>query len=321
MIIRDEQDLTRAVLEELGHVPDARLREVLQAAVRHLHGFVRETRLTEVEFQQACRVVARLGQLTDASHNEVVLTAGSLGISQLVSLLNNASGGRESTSANLMGPFWREGAPVLDNGASLLRGDTAGEPLFVRATVLTPTGEPVAGARVDIWHASAEGLYENQDPSQPDMNLRGTFRTDAAGQAWFTTIKPAPYPVPVEGVAGDLLRAQGRHNMRPAHVHFLVSHPGWKAQFSQVYVQDDPFLHTDAQFGVTAATVGNYVRHEGHPAPDGSTPPVWHSLEHTFTLQPGEPKLPPAPVRGKASERAKVVVIPANAGIQDPHRD
>jgi catechol 1,2-dioxygenase len=319
MIIRGEQDLTTAVLSELDHVTDARTRELLRSAVSHLHAFVRETRLTEVEFQQACRIVARLGQLTTASHNEVVLTAGSLGVSQLVSLLNNASGGRESTTANLMGPFWREGAPELPNGASLLRADTPGEPLFVRATVVTPAGEPIAGARLDVWHASAEGLYENQDPGQPDLNLRGTFRTDAAGQAWFTTIKPAPYPVPVDGVAGDLLRVQGRHNMRPAHVHFLVSHPGWKAQFSQVYVQDDPYLHSDAQFGVTAATVGTYVRHAGEPAPDGSTPPVWHSLEHRFTVQPGEDRLPPAPVRGKATEPAKRSVLPAKAGTHVRH--
>ena len=310
MIIRDEQDLTRAVLAELDHMADARTRELLQAAVRHLHGFVRETRLTELEFQQACRVLARLGQLTTASHNEVVLTAGSLGISQLVSLLNNGSGGRESTTANLMGPFWREGAPLLDNGASLLRAATPGEPLFVRATVVTPAGEPVAGARVDVWHASAGGFYENQDPDQPDMNLRGTFRTDAAGQVWFSTIKPAPYPIPVEGVAGDLLRAQGRHNMRPAHVHFLLSQPGWKTQFSQVYVHDDPYLHSDAQFGVTAATVGGYVRHEGGRAPDGREHAVWHSLEHRFVLQPGENRLPPAPVRGKAQERPQLVRLP-----------
>ena len=311
MIIRDEQDLTRAVLAELEHIHDERSRELLQAAVRHLHGFVRETRLTELEFQQACRVVARLGQLTTPSHNEVVLTAGSLGISQLVSLLGNASGGRESTTANLMGPFWREGAPVLDNGASLLRAPTPGEPLFVRATVLTPAGQPVAGARVDAWHASAEGFYENQDPGQPDMNLRGTFRSDASGQVWFATIKPAPYPVPVDGVAGDLLRAQGRHNMRPAHMHFLVSQPGWKTQFSQVYVQDDPYLHTDAQFGVTAATVGDYVRHQGGRAPDGSEHAVWHSLEHRFVLQPGESRLPPAPVRARSGERAQLVRLAA----------
>ena len=179
----------------------------------------------------------------------------------------------------------------MENGASIVRSPTPGEPLAVTAVVRDLDGRPVAGADVDVWHAAADGLYENQDPDQADMNLRGTFTTDVDGKIWFRTIKPSGYPIPVDGVAGDLLRAQGRHNMRPAHIHFLIYKPGYKTQFSQVYASDDPNLDTDAQFGVTRALVGDYARQ-----PDGS-----YALHHEFRIEPGEAKLPQPPITGKAS--------------------
>lgn len=149
MIIKTERDVTAAVLAEAERASDERFREILRAAVRHLHDFMREVRLTETEFHRLCSVIVRAGQLTSASHNEVVLAAGSLGVSSLVCLLNNSQAG-EPTTANLLGPFWREGAPILKNGDSLLRGSTPGDPIFVTAWVRDTNGRPVAGARVDV---------------------------------------------------------------------------------------------------------------------------------------------------------------------------
>jgi len=300
MIIRTEADLTAAVLAEAARAPDARLREILEAAIRHLHAFVREARLTEAEFQQICRAIAQAGQLTNASHNEVVLAAGSLGVSALVCLLNNSGATSPGTTANLMGPFWRQGAPITPQGGSIVRSPTPGEPIFVQAEVVDEAAQPVAGAEVDVWHASPEGFYENQDPGQADMNLRGRFLTDAAGRVAFRSIKPAGYPVPVTGPVGALLRAQGRHNMRPAHLHFLITKPGFKAQFSQVYSADDPYLETDVQFGVTQSLVATYQRHEGGTAPARDVTGPWFTLTQRFVLLPGAPDLPPPPITGKA---------------------
>ena len=291
-MIRNAEDVTAAVLRELERAPDPRFREIVTSAVRHLHAWAREVHLTEAEFRKAAAIVARMGQMTDKSHNEVVLCAGSIGLSALVCLLNNGENGTRETTANLLGPFWRAGSPRMENGASIVRSATAGDPLTVEAVVRDLDGKPVAGAEVDVWHASAEGLYENQDPSQADMNLRGKFTTDAEGRVWFRTVKPAGYPIPVNGVAGDLLRAQGRHNLRPAHIHFLIHKPGYKTQFSQVYAGDDPNLETDAQFGVTRALVADYAR-QG----DGS-----YTLRHAFTIEPGEARLPEPPITGKATE-------------------
>ena len=311
MIIKTQGDVTAAVLAELERAADPRFRQIMTAAVRHLHGFVREAELTEAEFHQACAAIAKLGQLSSASHNEVVLIAGSLGVSALVCLLNNGDRGQTDTTANLMGPFWRMNSPATRNGESIVRSPTPGAPIFVNAWVRDREGRPMADAEVDVWHSSAEGFYENQDPGQADMNLRGKFTTDAQGHIAFRSVKPAGYPIPVGGPVGALLRAQGRHNMRPAHIHFMIYKPGFKTQFSQVYSGDDPNLESDVQFGVTKALIGQYVLHaEDEPAPAGDVTGAWYSLAHHFTIEPGEARLPVAPISGKASgERPKLEVL------------
>ncbi len=314
MIVRDQSDVTPAVLAACAGIADPRLREIVTAFVTHLHDFTREVRLTEDEFREACALVARLGQRSTASHNEVVLMAGTLGLSTLICLLNNGDGGRTETTANLLGPFWRDDSPRTANGASIVRSPTPGVPLFVRARIVDRAGAPIAGADVDVWHSSSEGFYENQDPSQADMNLRGRFTTDAGGTIAFRTIKPVGYPIPIDGPVGDLLRAQGRHNMRPAHVHFLVAKPGYKTHIAQVYAGDDPNLDSDVQFGVTRALIGRMVRHTAEPAPDDDVRGEWYSLEHTLIVDRGEAKLPLPPIRGKSiGERPALAVLHAQA--------
>jgi catechol 1,2-dioxygenase len=314
MIIRTQQDVTAAVLAELQRADNPRFREIMTAAVRHLHDFARDARLTEAEFHQACGVIAKLGQLTTESHNEVVLACGSLGLSALVCLLNNGDQGQTETTANLMGPFWRMDAPQYANGASIVRPDSpvpsSGVPIFVNAWVRDKAGRPVVGAKVDVWHASSEGFYENQDPGQADMNLRGQFTTDDKGHIAFRSVKPAGYPIPLSGPVGALLRAQGRHNIRPAHIHFMIYQPGFKTQFSQVYSSDDPNLETDVQFGVTQALIGQYVLHRDEPAPDADVTGSWYSLDHHFVIEPGEARRPLPPITGKASgERPTLAVL------------
>ncbi len=310
MIIQSQSDITPAVLAELARAEDPRFKEIMQAAVTHLHGFVRDARLTEMEFHQACALVAQLGQMTTPSHNEVALISGSLGVSALVCLLNNGDRGQTETTANLMGPFWRMDSPATPKGGSIVRSPTPGLPIFVDAWVRDREGRAVEGAEVDVWQSSSEGFYENQDPQQCDMNLRGKFHTDAQGHIAFRSIKPAGYPVPVNGPVGALLRAQGRHNMRPAHIHFMTYKEGFKTQFSQVYSSDDPHLETDVQFGVTRALVGQYVRHADEPAPDADVVGPWYSLAYTFVIEPGQARLPRPPITAKASgERATMQVM------------
>jgi hydroxyquinol 1,2-dioxygenase len=306
MIIEKQEDVTTAVLAELKRAPNARFREILSAFVRHMHDFLREAKLTEQEFHTALGYIVAIGKHSSESHNEAVLMAGSLGLSALVCLLNNTDDALE-TDQNMLGPFWRMHSPITPNGASIVRSPTPGPALFVDAWFRDRDGRPVVGAEVDVWHSSPEGFYENQDPVQADMNLRGKFFTDQDGHISFRSVKPAGYPIPIDGPTGELLRAQGRHNMRPAHLHFLASKDGFKTLISQLYVPDDRFIETDAQFGVTRHLIGNYVRHDSEKAPALEVSAPWYSLEHTFVMQAGPNRLPRPPISGKArGERPKI---------------
>jgi catechol 1,2-dioxygenase len=297
MLIEREQDVTPAALEVMQRTRDPRLREIMSSLIKHLHGFVREVRLTESEFRDATAILGEMGKLTTDAHNETVLMAGSLGVSSLVCLLNNGDYGNTETTQSLLGPFWRLNSPRVPNGGSIVRSDTPGDPLFVSARVRDTAGNPIVGAEVDVWHASPVGLYENQDPKQSDMNLRGKFTTDADGRFWFRTVKMVGYPIPTDGVVGRLLELQDRHPYRPAHLHALIFKPGFKVLISQVYDPNDPHIATDVQFGVTKTLIGDFVRHdEPHPVgPDVSTP--WYSLDYVFVMETGEAVLPRPPIK------------------------
>jgi len=172
-----------------------------------------------------------------------------------------------------------------------------------------PVSKLAQDAEVDVWQSSSEGFYENQDPQQVDMNLRGKFRTDEQGWVRFRTIKPSGYPIPVDGPAGDLIKTLGRHNMRPAHIHFMICKPGFKTQFSQVYSSDDPHLSTDVQFGVTDRLIGHYQRQDA-PAPDADVRGAWYTLTHQFVLETGQSGLPKPPITAKAEgDRPKLKVL------------
>ena len=297
MIIRNPDDVTAAVLEVMGRTRDPRLREIMTLLAKHLHAFVREANLTEPEYRTAAALLAKLGQQTTDTHNEVVLMGGSMGVSQLVCLLNNGDHGQHETTQNLLGPFWRLNSPVTENGGSILRSPTPGPVLFADILVADVDARPVVGAEVDIWQSSPVGLYEQQDPEQAFMNLRGKFRTGADGRIRFRSVKPGPYPIPTTGVVGQLLDAQGRHPYRPAHLHALVYKDGFKTLTSQIYVNDDPYLDTDVQFGVTRALIGDYQRHD-QPHPDHlDVEGPWYSLDYTLTLEAGEARLPIPPIK------------------------
>jgi len=278
--------LLDSVVAAMECTPDARLREVMKSLVRHLHLFVRETKLTEAEFECALEFVVSIGKATGDTKNEVVLCADLLGISSLVALQNNSRPDEDCDSA-LLGPFWRAEAPLCAAGQSIARGDTAGVPLAVRGVVRNDKGEPLSGAIVDVWQASPIGLYENQDTHQPDMNLRGRFTTDEQGGYLLRSVVPAGYPVPTDGPCGDLLRAQQRHPNRPAHLHFMVSKPGYRVLVTQVFTDDDENLGSDPVFGVAQPLIGRFER-----SPDARSA----TLAHDFVLHRGETVFPRAPI-------------------------
>lgn len=292
-VIESEADVTRAVLDAMAATGNARLAEIMAAFVRHLHAFAREARPTEQEFEQGIAFLNSIGQATDEGHNEGVLFCDAVGLSTLVCLLNNGQGGATETAAALLGPFWRQHSPRTESGGSIVRSPTEGPGLLAECRVTDQQGRPLAGVEVDVWHSSPVGLYENQDDEQASMNLRGKFITDADGGFSFRSVKPAGYPVPTHGPTGDLLRAQGRHPYRPAHLHFLCFKPDFKTLITQVFVADDPNIGSDVVFGVTRPLIGDYQRHE-IARPDMAAP--WYSLKTSLVMEPGEAVLPHPPI-------------------------
>jgi protocatechuate 3,4-dioxygenase beta subunit len=292
-IIHDEASVTAAAHAAMSSTSDARLRQIMHALIEHSHALIREVDLTEDEFQIALKFLVDIGQQTNDDHNEVVLAADVLGLSTLVALRNNPRHHGQTASA-LLGPFWRAASPMCANGDSIARSDLPGPVMLVSGHVRGIHGEPIAGVVVDVWQASPVGLYENQDPHQAPMNLRGRFHTDAEGRYSFRTLRPAGYPVPTSGAVGVLLHAQGRHCMRPAHIHFMLSKPDYKTLVTQVFSDDSEHLASDVVFGVTASLVGNFAKREAAP---GGNSEADYALEYDFVMEQGLSTLPEPPIK------------------------
>jgi catechol 1,2-dioxygenase len=263
---------------------DARLRQVAEALVRHLHAFAREVRLTEDEFDLGIEFLNRIGQASHDLHNEAILFSDAIGFSTLVCLLNNGQNGATETASALLGPFWRMNSPRTDNGASIIRSPTPGPALFAHCRITDPDGRPLAWGRGRRVAGLARGALREPDAGQGEMNLRGKFTTDEDGRLWFRSVKPAGYPVPTDGPVGDLLRAQDRHPFRPAHLHFLGFKPGYKTLITQVFVDDDERLESDVVFGVTRHLIGNFRPGEGAPPAADVTGP-WYRLDYDFVME------------------------------------
>jgi protocatechuate 3,4-dioxygenase beta subunit len=273
----------------------------MAAFVRHIHAFAREVQLTEPEFELGVEFLNRIGQATHDGHNEGILFSDAIGFSTLVCLLNNGRNGATETASALLGPFWRMNSPRTENGATIVRSETPGPALLVTCRITDPLGRPLPDVEVDVWQASPVGMYENQDDTQAEMNLRGKFTTDRDGRFWFRSVKPAGYPVPTDGPVGDLLRVQKRHPFRPAHLHFLGYRSGYKTLITQVFVDDDKYLDTDVVFGVTRHLIGDFrqVDHDEPPPPFAGIEVAfpWYALNYDFVMEPGDAILPKPPIR------------------------
>ncbi|MCU1604126.1 MAG: chqB [Modestobacter sp.] len=252
-----EERSAEVVAASFAGTPDARLQQVMTSLVRHLHAFVADVELTEQEWGTAVDFLTRTGQLCDGVRQEFILLSDVLGVSMLVETINHRTGGR-STESTVLGPFHMVESPARELGADIAL-DGKGEPCLVTGQVTGPDGEPLPGALVDVWQANEDGFYDVQQPGvQPERNLRGLFAADDRGRFWFRSIVPRHYPIPDDGPVGELLAATGRHPNRPAHVHFIVSAPGYRTVTTHLFVDGSPYLDSDAVFGVKESLVREF---------------------------------------------------------------
>jgi catechol 1,2-dioxygenase len=281
-----EADSADVVISRHARAGSPRLAEVMAVIVRHLHAAVKEIEPTEAEWFEAIRFLTATGHMCNDWRQEFILLSDTLGVSMLVDAINNRkpSGASEST---VLGPFHVADAPELPMGADICL-DRKGEPMLVRGVIRSTDGTPLAGARIDVWQANDEGFYDVQQKGiQPDFNLRGVFRTGADGRYWFKGVKPKFYPIPDDGPVGQLLRALGRHPFRPAHLHYIVEAPGHSRLVTHIFDPDDPYIGSDAVFGVKASLLARFDRitDAAEIARAGFDRPFF-LVEHDFVLSP-----------------------------------
>ncbi|MER6157684.1 dioxygenase [Streptomyces sp. NPDC001868] len=278
-----EQELTDKVVASFDSAKDERFREVMRALVRYAHAFVRETRLTHDEWTAAIEFLTAAGHLTTDTRQEFVLLSDVLGISMLTVAVNEP-GLHESTESTVLGPFFVRDSPAIELGGNIAGGAT-GEPAWVEGRVTDTGGDPAPGARVEVWEADDDGMYDVQyDDGQ--LAGRAHLFTDAEGRYRFWGLTPTPYPIPDDGPVGRLLDHAGRSPMRAPHLHFMVTAPGFRRLVTHIFVADDPWLDADSVFGVKESLVRPFDRHEaGTPTPDGRRPEgPWTSTTFDIVL-------------------------------------
>ncbi|WOF43005.1 hydroxyquinol 1,2-dioxygenase [Sphingopyxis indica] len=244
-------ELTEDALARMKDAPNKRLAEILSVVIPHLHDATREAKITTREWEQAIEFLTRTGHMCTGKRQEFILLSDVLGVSMLVDAINHDDGGEGAgTPSTVFGPFYSGRQDVLPKGASILKRDEEGDAVRVEGRILDSIGAPIEGALVEVWQTSPTGLYDVQDPSQPEGHLRASFITSADGTYAFSSVMPVSYGIPVDGPVGDLLDALGRHPNRPAHIHFMISAPGYETLVTHLFIAGDEWLESDAVFGV-----------------------------------------------------------------------
>ena len=282
----DESNITGAVLEKVGQGGNRRVRQISEALVRHLHAFVREVEPTQNEWAFAVDFLTRTGSMCDETRQEFILLSDSLGVSMLVDAINHRLPGK-ATETTVLGPFYHRSAPEHALGTDISNG-MPGDKLLVEGTVSRIDGTPISGAVVDSWHTDGDGFYDVQRPGGLEgLAGRARFRTDEDGRFWFRSVVPASYPIPDDGPVGDMLKAQGRHPYRPAHVHFMVGHPGCETLVTHVFLHGDRYLDSDVVFGVKDSLIRHLEHQEAGTTARGNR--IDHptaALRYDFALAP-----------------------------------
>jgi hydroxyquinol 1,2-dioxygenase len=283
----DENSITGVVLERHAGATNARLAEVMDSLVTHLHAFARDVHLSEQEWFAGIRFLTECGHITDEKRQEFILLSDTLGLSMLVTALNQRKPAG-CTEATVLGPFHVPSAPRRALGDDVAAG-APGEPCFVRGQVRGRAGEVIPHAELEVWQADEAGLYDVQYGPEAPARARAILRADERGHFHFPTIVANAYPIPHDGPVGKLLEALGRHPWRPAHLHFLIRAPGYERLITHVFREGDRYLDSDAVFGVRSSLIARWQPHAPGEAPDGTRPSQrFYTLDFDFVLNPEE---------------------------------
>lgn len=279
-----EANLSDTVIATMSGAKNARFKEIMTVLIKHLHAFIREANLTEAEWLAGIQFLTAVGQKCDEKRQEFILLSDTLGATTMKDIINNRKPAGV-TEYTILGPFYRTDAPELPLSGNIA-GNISGEPAVVRGRVLAPEGSPIPNAKLEVWQSDAEGFYDLQMPGI-ETALRGIFHTNVDGEYIFRTIQPSFYPIPHDGPVGQMLIAMGRHPYRPAHIHFIISAEGYQPVTTELFVSGDPYLDSDAVFGVRESLIVRFVRNDSQEEAerfDVSAP--FYIVDYNFVLEP-----------------------------------
>ena len=280
-----EEHSADVVKQQYENCKNLRLKKIMESAINHLHEFVKEVEPTHEEWMYMIDYLTKTGQKCDDKRQEFILLSDVLGISALVDTINNRKT-LDATESTVLGPFHVQNAPKKEMGENI-NYDGKGEPAFIFGMVKDTEGNPINGAEIDVWQANEDGFYDIQQPDvQPEMNLRGVFTTIEDGKYWFRSVKPKFYSIPTDGPVGDMIYATGRHPNRPAHLHYIVSAPGYKSVVTHVFVKGSEYLDSDAVFGVKDSLISEYILiNDEKKANELDFKSPFYELEFNFVLE------------------------------------
>jgi protocatechuate 3,4-dioxygenase beta subunit len=250
----DEFSATEAALAQMAATPNPRLKEIINAAVRHLHAFARDVNLTPEEWLAGIGFLTAVGKACTPVRQEFILLSDVLGVSAVVNALHDKKARELGSQSSLLGPFYREGAPELKLGDSIVKNASVPE-IVVYGRITDNSGQPIPNALIQVWQTSEHGLYDLQTLGETGMDLRANFRTDKEGNYWFRTVRPLGYSIPMDGPVGEMVRQQNRHGFRPSHIHFLIGGDGFRELVTALYFGDDDHIDSDTVFGVSGSLV------------------------------------------------------------------
>jgi hydroxyquinol 1,2-dioxygenase len=281
----NELTITAAILERISHAKSARVRQISESLVRHLHAFIREVKPSFEEWEAGIEFLTRTGQMCDDKRQEFVLLSDALGASMLIDAISHPSS-TEETESTVLGPFYVKGAPQYPAGADISEG-IKGDSMLVTGVISTAEGAPIDGASINVWHSDGNGFYDVQLLELENrLTMRARLHSDAQGRFHFLTIRPAAYPIPHDGPVGEMLEAQGRHPWRPAHVHFMIEKPGFRKLVTHLFIDGDKYLDSDVVFGVKEELIVGLKYYDGQPPISDIDPGKPHlHLQYDFRLK------------------------------------
>jgi len=264
----DEHTITDAALDQMSTTKDARLKEILDSAVRHLHAFAREVDLKPEEWLEGIKFLTAVGHWCSEYRQEFILLSDTLGLSALVDLMNDRRISDGGTTSSLLGPFYRTDAPQYELGQFIGTHEHGGTEICIYGRITDVDGHAVPNAKIEIWQTDEEGVYDLQKNRPEDMDMRGVYHADAEGNYCIRTLRPLGYLIPLDGPVGDMIRAQGRHGFRPAHVHFMIGAPGHRELVTALYMGNDDHIDSDTVFGVRGPLITETKQDPSSPFPN-----------------------------------------------------